>query len=409
MIEGDTQRCFQATIRPPLVEPGLDPVQAGRAVEAVLHVLLARPDHLHRPRRPPWTRRPPGARSRARTAGRSRRRGTSCEWRPRRAAAGRSAPARRRAAPGPGSAPRSRTRSAVTWAVAFIGSIVACARNGSAYSASTTLAAPASASSTSPRSVPTAASPSILERNSAMIAASSTAGARALGPGDVQGVGRRLRLPEVLGHDRDRVLERHHGEHAAPALDRGSIGDVLELAAEHRRLPRWWRRPCRARARRCRSSRLPRTLAGRSRRGTGCPIRRNWSAVLSGGSAGGLSAAAAVRAGHKSRSGPSGACTTRPPRGVAFRRLARPSASAAASFSISRAAAPAWRSGCMNARTLVLPPVPCMWNAGFWYASSTGAISTRTFRQVALQLLGHDHRQRGIYALTHLRLGQQTG
>ena len=54
---------------------------------------------------------------------------------------------------------------------------------------------------------------------------------------------------------------------------------------------------------------------------------------------------------------------------------------AAASFSISRAAAPAWRSGCMNARTLVLPPVPCRWNAGFWYASSTGAISIRTFCQ----------------------------
>ena len=35
----------------------------------------------------------------------------------------------------------------------------------------------------------------------------------------------------------------------------------------------------------------------------------------------------------------------------------------------------------MNARTLVLPPVPCMWNAGFWYASSTGAISTRTLSQ----------------------------
>ena len=31
-------------------------------------------------------------------------------------------------------------------------------------------------------------------------------------------------------------------------------------------------------------------------------------------------------------------------------------------------------------RTLVLPPVPCMWNAGFWYAS-TGAISIRTFCQ----------------------------
>ena len=43
------------------------------------------------------------------------------------------------------------------------------------------------------------------------------AGARTLGPGDVEGIGRRLRLPEVLGHDRDRVLERHHGEHAAPA------------------------------------------------------------------------------------------------------------------------------------------------------------------------------------------------
>ena len=51
MIEGDTQRCFQATIRR-FVDPDLDPVQAGRTVEVVLHVLFAGPDQRRLADRP---------------------------------------------------------------------------------------------------------------------------------------------------------------------------------------------------------------------------------------------------------------------------------------------------------------------------------------------------------------------
>ena len=57
--------------------------------------------------------------------------------------------------------------------------------------------------------------------------------------------------------------------------------------------------------------------------------------------------------------------------------------SAAAATSISRAAAPALRSGSQCARTVVEPPVACMPNIGLLKASLTGACSTRTVLQSA--------------------------
>src|SRR5258706_21727 len=54
---------------------------------------------------------------------------------------------------------------------------------------------------------------------------------------------------------------------------------------------------------------------------------------------------------------------------------------AAASTSISRAAAPALRMGSQDERTLELPPVPCMPNAGLKYSFAAGANSVRIFFQ----------------------------
>src|SRR5438445_2384697 len=56
---------------------------------------------------------------------------------------------------------------------------------------------------------------------------------------------------------------------------------------------------------------------------------------------------------------------------------------AAAVTRSSRAAAPALRSGVNAARTLVLPPVPCMPNMGFVYALSAGANSILILDQSA--------------------------
>ena len=56
---------------------------------------------------------------------------------------------------------------------------------------------------------------------------------------------------------------------------------------------------------------------------------------------------------------------------------------AAAATSSSRAAAPALRSGVNAARTLVLPPVPCIPNMGFVYALSAGANSILILDQSA--------------------------
>ena len=56
---------------------------------------------------------------------------------------------------------------------------------------------------------------------------------------------------------------------------------------------------------------------------------------------------------------------------------------AAAATSISRAAAPAWRSGTQWARIVVLPPVACRPNIGLSKALSTGARSTLTRSQSA--------------------------
>ena len=54
---------------------------------------------------------------------------------------------------------------------------------------------------------------------------------------------------------------------------------------------------------------------------------------------------------------------------------------AAASTSISRAAAPALRMGSQDERTLELPPVPCIPNAGLKYSLAAGANSVRIFFQ----------------------------
>src|SRR3989441_4525189 len=75
---------------------------------------------------------------------------------------------------------------------------------------------------------------------------------------------------------------------------------------------------------------------------------------------------------------------------------------AAAATSSSRAAAPALRSGVNAARTLVLPPVPCIPNMGFVYALSAGANSILILDQSAssssARSIGSD-----VAPLAHLR------
>ena len=179
---------------------------------------------------------------------------------------------------------------------------------------------------------------------------------------------------------------------------------MLGLAAEHRRLSdRGVDHAGQAHV--DAEGRGPRTWSGRSRR-----HRLADQAELVGGLerrlGRRLERRSGRRAGHSARSDPWGQ-HDRPP-AAWHSATGTPQRLAAASFSISRAAAPAWRSGCMNARTLVLPPCPACGTPG------SGTLRPPAPSRCALsasrtQLLGEDHRQRGVHALTHLRLGEQKG
>ena len=135
MIDEPVTRYFQAAILPSARRCG-NHVAIDRAVDVVLDILLARPHHLHRPvdMLARCARRSPPCRARA--GGRSRRRADDC------------APSPSRPAGPPACAAVDCTRvmtcvpiqisqpPGVTCTVQFIGSMVACARNGSSYSPS---------------------------------------------------------------------------------------------------------------------------------------------------------------------------------------------------------------------------------------------------------------------------------
>ena len=81
--------------------------------------------------------------------------------------------------------------------------------------------------------------------------------------------------------------------------------------------------------------------------------------------------------------------------------LSMPHFCAAASISISRADAPAWRSGLHDVRMLMLPNTPCI--------GRTNGVDAREFGMdlfpVAFEFFGEQHRKRSHCSLPHFRLG----
>ena len=117
----------------------------------------------------------------------------------------------------------------------FIGSIVACARNGSWYSASTFTAALAIALSTSPILWATAPALRVASSSSLTIFCMSTA---PCGPSSHSICQRRQALlgrAHVVGNDGHGVVEPHDLADAVHRLG-GGVVDAFDLAAEHRRL-----------------------------------------------------------------------------------------------------------------------------------------------------------------------------
>jgi hypothetical protein len=84
--------------------------------------------------------------------------------------------------------------------------------------------------------------------------------------------------------------------------------------------------------------------------------------------------------------------------------------SAAVAIKIERAAAPAWRSGVKKARTEVEPAVT--WKPMSRLAkrlSSAGALVDLHLGEANVELLGDQHRHRGVGALAHLDLRDRQG
>ena len=93
------------------------------------------------------------------------------------------------------------------------------------------------------------------------------------------------------------------------------------------------------------------------------------------------------------RHSPSGTPTPRRPRSPAWPALARPLPAAASTP----------RGQC------VLPPVPWIPNSGLKNASAAGPCSTSHLRPVDVELLGHQHGDRGQHALAHLGVAAHHG
>src|SRR5881296_3846950 len=267
-----------------------------------------------------------------------------------------------------------------TCAVQFIGSIVAWARKGASYTASSLDPALASAASASPSCRATAPGCSARCANScAMLALETLAfapssqetssasrpffagqypSATTATPLEIWTTCRTPGTAFAFVASKRATLPPNTGQRAITATS---------IPGTFTSIPNWA---------------LPSTLGGVSRRRTRVPRIFQSFASLSGTSAGAGSAAALAASFPYVRRRLLGVWITAP-FSARHAALSTPQVSAAALTSISRAAAPALRSGVNAARTLVLPPVPCMPNIGLMYALSAGADSMRIFDQSA--------------------------
>ena len=108
-----------------------------------------------------------------------------------------------------------------TCTVQFSGSIVACARNGSSYAASS-FSPVASPLAMSPSDLATAPSFSLAARRCAQMSVGAELGVRPFVPVDLERVETLLRRPHVIADDGDEVVEHDDLAHARDLLRRAS-------------------------------------------------------------------------------------------------------------------------------------------------------------------------------------------
>ena len=134
----------------------------------------------------------------------------------------------------PGCRRRRSQRSALTSAVQFMGSMVACASSGSSYTAANVFAARLERcgrhrrGTSSPRA---RGSGGRAASSSARIAALSSRALAPVVPGDLERITRLVRLPEMLRHDHDAAGRWQHPPHAGQRL-RAAASRPLRLATE---------------------------------------------------------------------------------------------------------------------------------------------------------------------------------